>query len=408
MAVDPVRAQYETYPYPARDPKDEAKRLITGSPSHLRELTHWLFAGRLPQDRPFRVLVAGGGSGDALTMLAQQTADAGIDADIHYVDLSEATRKIAEARIAARGLTERVTFRTGSLLDAAEWGPFDYIDCCGVLHHLPVPQDGFRALAAALAPQGGMGVMVYGETGRTGVYETQAALRLLARDDEPPAKRVALAKRYLNALPASNRLVRNPLVRDHKTGGDAGLYDLLLHSTDRAYTVPQLEAEIAAAGLRTVTYIDPARYAPETYTREQDLRNRAAALAAGDRAALAEAMAGNMPVHIAYLTRADRAEDTVARIAPDAVPVFRDAETEAEFRAMPPGAPSLPVSIDGLDLALPLPRDAKTILDRIDGTSSLEQIRQDLPAASDWDRFHKSFTQLFAALNGFSQLFLTR
>jgi hypothetical protein len=253
-----------------------------------------------------------------------------------------------------------------------------------------------------------MGVMVYGETGRTGVYETQAALRLLARDDEPPAKRVALAKRYLNALPASNRLVRNPLVRDHKTGGDAGLYDLLLHSTDRAYTVPQLEAEIAAAGLRTVTYIDPARYAPETYTREQDLRNRAAALAAGDRAALAEAMAGNMPVHIAYLTRADRAEDTVARIAPDAVPVFRDAETEAEFRAMPPGAPSLPVSIDGLDLALPLPRDAKTILDRIDGTSSLEQIRQDLPAASDWDRFHKSFTQLFAALNGFSQLFLTR
>ncbi|MBO6836803.1 MAG: class I SAM-dependent methyltransferase, partial [Alphaproteobacteria bacterium] len=180
MAVDPVRTQYETYPYPARDPKDEAKRLITGSPSHLRELTHWLFAGRLPQDRPFRVLVAGGGSGDALTMLAQQTADAGIDADIHYVDLSEATRKIAEARIAARGLTERVTFRTGSLLAAAEWGPFDYIDCCGVLHHLPVPQDGFRALAAALAPQGGMGVMVYGETGRTGVYETQAALRLLA------------------------------------------------------------------------------------------------------------------------------------------------------------------------------------------------------------------------------------
>lgn len=413
---DSVRAQYEVYPYPARDPKDEAKRLITGSPSQLRELTHWLFAGRLPpgeskgesKGRPFRVLVAGGGSGDALTMLAQQTADAGIVADIHYVDLSEATRRIAEARIAARGLSDRVTFRTGSLLDAADWGPFDYIDCCGVLHHLPVPQDGFRALAAALAPDGGMGIMVYGETGRTGVYETQAALRLLVRDDEPPAKRVALARRYLNALPASNRLLRNPLVRDHKTGGDAGLYDLLLHSTDRAYTVPQLEAEIAEAGLRTVTYVDPARYAPETYTREQDLRNRAAAMTAGERAALAEAMAGNMPVHIAYLTRADRRDDTVARIAPDAVPVFRDADTEAEFRAMPSGAPSLPVSVDGLDLALPLPRDAKPILDRIDGVRRLEEIRADLPAQPDWNRFEKSFSQLFAALNGFSRLFLTR
>ena len=31
-----LAAQYEAYPYPARDPRDEAKRLIIGSPSHLR------------------------------------------------------------------------------------------------------------------------------------------------------------------------------------------------------------------------------------------------------------------------------------------------------------------------------------------------------------------------------------
>ena len=30
--MDPVRRQYETYPYPERDPADEAKRLIEGSP----------------------------------------------------------------------------------------------------------------------------------------------------------------------------------------------------------------------------------------------------------------------------------------------------------------------------------------------------------------------------------------
>ncbi|MEM0924096.1 MAG: class I SAM-dependent methyltransferase, partial [Pseudomonadota bacterium] len=28
-----VKDQYEAYPYPARDPADEAKRLIAGSPS---------------------------------------------------------------------------------------------------------------------------------------------------------------------------------------------------------------------------------------------------------------------------------------------------------------------------------------------------------------------------------------
>ena len=36
-------AQYETYPYPRRDPRDEAKRLIVGSPGHLREVDHWVF-----------------------------------------------------------------------------------------------------------------------------------------------------------------------------------------------------------------------------------------------------------------------------------------------------------------------------------------------------------------------------
>lgn len=404
---DSVRAQYEAYPYPARDPRDEGKRLITGSPSHLTELTHWLFAGRIPDDGPFRILVAGGGTGDALTMLAQQTADAQIDAAITYIDLSAASRRIAEERIARRGLSDRVTFVTGSLLDAGEFGPFDYIDCCGVLHHLPDPSAGFRALGAALAPGGGMGIMVYGRYGRMGVYETQAALRLLAPEEgEAPARRIAFARRFLASLPPSNRLMRNPVVTDHKTGGDAGIYDLLLHSTDRSYTVPELEAEIEGAGLRRVAYIDPARYEPATYIREQDFLKRAGALSPKERAAVAEAVAGNITMHNAYLVRADRTDEPIADIAPDAVPVFRDPATQAEFRAMPAGATAMPMSVDGLNLSVPLPRDAKAILDRIDGGRSLEEIRAAMPDAPDWDAFRARFEPVFRALNGFSRLFL--
>ena len=59
-------------------------------------------------------------------------------------------------------------------------GPFDYIDCCGVLHHLPDPADGLAALLSVLAPGGGLGLMVYAPHGRTGVYMLQDALRLLA------------------------------------------------------------------------------------------------------------------------------------------------------------------------------------------------------------------------------------
>jgi hypothetical protein len=69
--------EYEAYPYPERDPADEAKRLIVGSPSHPVEVDHYLFAGRRDWTKPFRALVAGGGTGDALIQLAQVLASAG-------------------------------------------------------------------------------------------------------------------------------------------------------------------------------------------------------------------------------------------------------------------------------------------------------------------------------------------
>ena len=43
--------QYEAYPYPQRDPRDEAKRLIIGSPSHLREIDFWVFGAARPRSR---------------------------------------------------------------------------------------------------------------------------------------------------------------------------------------------------------------------------------------------------------------------------------------------------------------------------------------------------------------------
>ena len=79
--LDEVRAQYEALPYPPRDPREEALRLIIGTPSHILEVNHYLFSGRLNFARPFRVLVAGGGTGDACIMLAQQL----VDHDAEYV-----------------------------------------------------------------------------------------------------------------------------------------------------------------------------------------------------------------------------------------------------------------------------------------------------------------------------------
>ena len=83
--------QYENYPYPPRDPAEEAQRLITGSPSQLDELNHYVFGGRRDFSKPFRALVAGGGTGDAAIMLAQQLAETGGPGEVIYLDLSAAS-----------------------------------------------------------------------------------------------------------------------------------------------------------------------------------------------------------------------------------------------------------------------------------------------------------------------------
>src|SRR5476651_1482420 len=95
-----LAAQYEAYPYPHRDPRDEAKRLIIGSPGHLREIDHWVFGASRPASRPLRALIAGGGSGDATIMLATQLASSGRPGTVTWLDRSAAALKIAQARAA--------------------------------------------------------------------------------------------------------------------------------------------------------------------------------------------------------------------------------------------------------------------------------------------------------------------
>lgn len=369
-----LAAQYEAFPYPARDPREEARRLIVGSPSHLREIDHWIFAARRPANQPLRALFAGGGSGDGTIMLAQQMAAAGRPGGVTWLDRSAAARKVAEARAAVRKL-DNIRFEEGSLLELAGsgLGPFDYIDCCGVLHHLPDPLAGLRSLVSVLAPGGGLGLMVYAPHGRTGVYMMQDALRLLAPAEEAPAARVDIARRLWRQAPDTAWLKRNPWLTDHISGGDAGIYDLLLNPRDRAFTVPQLAALVAEAGLRIACWVEPVRYDPDSYLPDPRLRARTAAMAPVERAALAEAITGNMGIHVVYCVRADAPEVAPPWDDPEAVPVLREMDGAALAKGLPRDG-TLPVTFDGLRVNLPLPRLAGAILQHVDGRRSFAAI----------------------------------
>jgi SAM-dependent methyltransferase len=406
--TDPVREQYELYPYPPRDPRDEATRLIQGSPSHILEINHYVFGGRRDFARPFRALIAGGGTGDGTIMLAQQLSDRRCPAEIVYLDLSEPSRKIAEGRAAARAL-QNIRFLSGSLLDlpAMELGGFDYIDCCGVLHHLPDPATGLGVLRGALNDGGGMGLMVYGAFGRTGVYHLQEALRLLTEKDSPTA-RLDLAKRLLKQLPQTNWLLRNPFVGDHLKAGDAGIYDLLLHSADRAYSIGEFIQLIEGADLSVSALIEPWRYEPANFISDGALLKRLDGLDRWQRAGAAEQITGNLKTHVAYVVPKSRTAEAVARIDDSSmIPVLKDSDGAALAKGLKPGG-ALTARADGLEARLPLPRLAPPILTAIDGRHRIDDIFARIAPDLRLSRedFDREFAALFGVLNSVNKLFL--
>lgn len=234
-----VRTQYEALPYPARDPQDEKTRLARTWLDDLPMINHYCFAGRQSFGSGFRALVAGGGTGDATIFLAEQLRSSG--ARVVHLDMSEASLAIARARAQVRGL-DNITWIHDSLLNLPALGlePFDYVNCCGVLHHLAEPDAGLRALRSVSRPGGAIGLMVYARAGRAGVYQMQELMRLVNGAEPDMRRKIANTRELLASLPAGNWFRRGEdLYHDHRTD-DAGLYDLLLHSQDRAYSVGEL------------------------------------------------------------------------------------------------------------------------------------------------------------------------
>ena len=312
-------------------------------------------------------------------MLAQHMARDARPGSVTHLDRSAAAQSIARARAQARGLDVR--FHQASLLDLATsgLGPFDYIDCCGVLHHLPDPAAGLRALLSVLAPGGGIGLMVYAPHGRTGVYMLQDALRTLAPPDQPPAQRLDTARRVMRHLPETAWLRANRYFGDHLDGGDAGLYDLLLNPRDRAYDIRQLSTLLNEAGLTITCLMEPMRYDPAVFLPDPRLRARIEALDPLARAALAEDLAGNMSTHIVYCVRTGDVPPPPDPMDPAAIPIAREVPAAELARNIRPDG-TLPFLFDGLRVPVPLPPLASAILHQIDGVRTVGEIHGALQA----------------------------
>jgi hypothetical protein len=170
--------------------------------------------------------------------------------------------------------------------------------------------------------------------------------------------------------------------------------------------VPAFHALLTSVGLRVVSWMEPMRYDPVPLLPDPKLRARLEGMDTTERAALAEALAGNMSVHIVYCVRAD---DPVRRPDPgaaEAVPICREIDGETLVRSLRPDG-TLSVTFDGLRIPVPLPPLASAILPLIDGKRSVGQIATVLAArGTKPEAFAKAWQQTFSALERINRVLL--
>jgi SAM-dependent methyltransferase len=281
--TEAVRKQYEAYSYPP--PIEDAEQFLkkwgplTCDPR---------FAGiqLWPEGRPrkqLRILCAGCGSSQA-ALIALNNPDCAVIG----IDLSE-TSLAHSNRLRDRHGLANLELRQMGLLDVGQLNrAFDLILCTGVLHHLPDPDAGLKALADVLDPPGSMAIMLYGKAARTGVYLVQDILRRLGAGHD--AEGLGMARELLKFLPSHHYLFEPTGKLPNDLAQDAGIVDMLLHPQDSAYSVPEVMEFVAAAGLIFFGWSDNADYCADRFLSGEMLE-RVLALPAAEQWAVVENLA---------------------------------------------------------------------------------------------------------------------
>jgi hypothetical protein len=265
---------------------------------------------------------------------------------------------------------------------AAELGRgFEHIVCTGVLHHLPDPDAGLRALRDVLEPTGAINVMVYAPYGRAGIYMLQDYCRRLGIAWTAGEIRDLAAS--LKALP-SDHPIANLLRNSPDFANTAGLADALLHPRDQSYSVAQLMAFLDRAGLAFGRWVRQAPYLPWCGALATMPHGaRLTEMTAEGQYAAIELFRGTMVRHAVVAYRKDRS-------VPDA-PVDFDGEAWPGYTPirlpdtinvrdrLPPGAAAVLInrSHSFVDLYLPIDARRERLLAAIDGQRTIAEICRD-------------------------------
>lgn len=295
-AADAVRAQYERwiYPEPVADLSADPRRDF-GDPEFLGR-AYW---PDRPPRRDLRILVAGCGPNAAPRYAFHHREASVVGVDISEASLAHAARLKEKHGLANLSLHRLRVEEIGTLGQA-----FDFIDSSGVLHHLPDPSAGLKALAATLAPDGVVYLMLYGKYGRAGIYMAQELYRRLGLGQAP--EDVAAVKASLNAFPAEHPL-RRCLAGANDLAFDSGIVDTFLHPVDKGFTVGDCLALLDSGGLVLQGWLNRFAYDVASRVTQPRLRELFARLPERERLQALELLDGRIGTHSFYACRRERA-----------------------------------------------------------------------------------------------------
>jgi SAM-dependent methyltransferase len=251
--ADVVSRQYERhqYPQPIQDlEKWSANSWEMFDPRHSHRV--------LWPDREYRpnldILIAGCGTNQAAVF-----AFTNPNAKVVAVDISQPSLDHQQYLKDKHGLSNLELHRL-PIEELPSLGiDFDLIVSTGVLHHLADPQEGMRAVAGCLRPDGVVSLMLYAKYGRIGIELLQAVFRDLGLGQDDAS--IAFARRTLSLL-APEHPVQSYLKIARDMQFDAGLVDTLLHGRERSYTVDECIELVGSAGLTFQGWLNNAPYYP--------------------------------------------------------------------------------------------------------------------------------------------------
>jgi len=367
-----VRDFYELMPYPAPLASLDEYRALYSNPDRRRALFHLLWpTERLRENR--EILIAGCGTSQAAKYALREP-----NARVTAIDISETSLNNTRL-LQQKHALDNLELRQLSISDVRELGKsFDQIVCTGVLHHLPDPELGLRALRDVLKPQGAMQIMVYATYGRSGIYMMQAYCRMLGIS--PSRHELQDLRTALNDLPEDHPLT-NLLHKGKDFQNLDALADALLHPQDRSYTVPQIYEWLNRCGLSFGRWFEQAPYMPQCGVLARTPHaDRLAALPEPDQHAAVELFRGTITQHNFVAYRGDRSTEGQAIRFTDQrwrnyIPI-RLPWTECVRDRGPAG--SVAVLLNRAhkhrDLVLPINAAQSHLFSEIDGARSLGEI----------------------------------